>query len=220
MSRAVCCNSFSVEPCDARPGHSPVSTKSQSMWWNTPDSRMRDPHNWSLPHITRMGDWYHAIMVTVRSWSLVMRHQPTSAWSRAPQCRHQRRLSSVMSKPHFWLFVSYSRMKHSPRSRFHNFIRVLFAFLSPDNINKVQTVQTWARAAWRHHQVCTTQQDWLINTNVGKIIVSWPSVAPLSLSAGGGVTSHSWAWGCLVTGLWAPGEVLAYLHSLHSSDGK
>ena len=47
-----------------------------------------------------------------------------------------------MSQANFWLFVSYSRMKHSPRSRFHNFIRVLFAFLSPDNINKVQTVQT------------------------------------------------------------------------------
>ena len=177
----------------------------------------------TIGHYPTSREWGTDIMP---SWSLSEAghwsggHQPTSAWSRAPQCRHQRRLSSVMSKPHFWLFVSYSRMKHSPRSRFHNFIRVLFAFLSPDNINKVQTVQTWARAAWRHHQVCTTQQHWLINTNVGKIIVSWPSVAPLSLSAGGGVTSHSWAWGCLVTGLWAPGEVLAYLHSLHSSDGK
>lgn len=60
-----------------------------------------------------------------------------------------------MSTGDFWLFVSYSRMKHSLESRFHNIIRVLFAFLNPDNINKVQTAQTLSPAGW--HQGCTTQ---------------------------------------------------------------
>ena len=235
MSRAVCCNSFSVEPCDARPGHSPVSTKSQSMWWNTPDSRMRDPHNWSLPHITRMGDWYHAIMVTVRSWSLVMRPSAhISLVTRTPvQTSEKAQLSNEQATflalclvfPHeTFSQISVSQFYQSPICIPEPLIVSIKSTLHQQCSQRCDGMaEILVSAVCTRHQTTINrplkcaikiiridQDDDELCSLWALVMLLWPSPTFLQL----------WVTLCHWPLCQAPGRVLAYLHSLHSTDRK